>query len=57
MRERRRPAAYASARQLAMALDAPRPLGMSAEERRAAVTALASLLAEAAAGGGGDDGR
>lgn len=42
-------------RQQIMTFDSTRLRGMSAAERRAAVTALANLLAQAAAPGGGDD--
>lgn len=49
------PKVPARSRQLMMTFDSLRLRGMSAAERRAAVTALANLLAEAAAPGGGDD--
>lgn len=45
----------APSRQLMMTFDSTKLRGMSAAERRAAVTALANLLAKAAATGGGDD--
>lgn len=51
------PAPFARPRQLMMAFDSARLRGMSAVERRTAVTMLATLLIEATtpAMGGGDD--
>ena len=49
------PKVPAPPRQLTMTFDSTRLRGMSAAERRAAVTALANLLAEATAPGGRDD--